>query len=69
SRGGDAHNAGLSLRRAEAVKARLGGAAAGARVAGLGAARRKCTGEYRGGSPDKDCMAKNRRVEITLAGA
>ncbi|WUH98625.1 OmpA family protein [Spirillospora sp. NBC_00431] len=68
SRGSVAHNAGLSRRRAEAVKARLAGAAAGAQAVGLGSSEPKCAGEYRGGEPDEECMAKNRRVEITLAG-
>ena len=68
SKGGDAYNHKLSRRRAEAVKARLGGVASGARVIGVGSSQPRCTGEYRGGRPDEDCMAQNRRVEITLAG-
>ncbi|MEV1238474.1 OmpA family protein [Nonomuraea sp. NPDC050022] len=64
--GGDAYNRDLSKRRAEAVKARLGDVAAGARVDGAGSSQPKCTHEYNDGKPDKSCMAQNRRVEITL---
>lgn len=68
SRGGDAYNRDLSLRRAEAVRARLGGAASGARVVGAGSSQPRCADEHRGDAPNEDCMAQNRRVEITLQG-
>ena len=61
--GGDAYNRDLSRRRAEAVKARLGAHAAGARVVGAGSSQPRCTT-----GDDERCRAQNRRVEITLEG-